>query len=563
MEEAFAYEETPDQWQAIQDVKRDMEAPKPMDRLVSGDVGYGKTEVAVRAAFKAVLDGKQVAVLVPTTILAQQHFSVFRERFAVFPVRVEMLSRFRSPREQKAVLEGLRTGAVDVIIGTHRLLSRSVKFKDLGLVIIDEEQRFGVTHKERLKQLRSQVDVLTLTATPIPRTLHMSLAGLRDLSVMETPPDARQPIRTVIREETPDLVREAIRNELTREGQVYVIHNRVETIERAAARIRRLVPDARVAVAHGQMPEERLEQVMLDFLGGRYDVLVSTTIVEIGLDIPRVNTIIIEDAHTLGLAQLYQLRGRVGRADRQAYAYLLYPQHARLTPEAEQRLIAMREFVELGSGLKLAMRDLEIRGAGNLLGPEQHGHLAAVGFDLYMRLLEEAVRETRGEVVEEPSEVAIDLDIGAFLPDTYIRSSGQRMAAYRQLAAAQTIEDCRAAIDELRDRYGPLPEPVQHLAEIIRLRVMARRAGVSAISRGRAGVLLRLSDPGTTGDRIRTLSEASRGRIELTQEGILLHLDAGGPADAIRQIGEMLDALAASDAPSHRAGAESLGRASG
>ena len=563
MEEAFAYEETPDQWQAIQDVKRDMEAPKPMDRLVSGDVGYGKTEVAVRAAFKAVLDGKQVAVLVPTTILAQQHFSVFRERFAVFPVRVEMLSRFRSPREQKAVLEGLRTGAVDVIIGTHRLLSRSVKFKDLGLVIIDEEQRFGVTHKERLKQLRSQVDVLTLTATPIPRTLHMSLAGLRDLSVMETPPDARQPIRTVIREETPDLVREAIQNELTREGQVYVIHNRVETIERAAARIRRLVPSARVAVAHGQMPEERLERVMLDFLGGRYDVLVSTTIVEIGLDIPRVNTIIIEDAHTLGLAQLYQLRGRVGRADRQAYAYLLYPQHARLTPEAEQRLIAMREFVELGSGLKLAMRDLEIRGAGNLLGPEQHGHLAAVGFDLYMRLLEEAVRETRGEVVEEPPEVAIDLDIGAFLPDTYIRSSGQRMAAYRQLAAAQTIEDCRAAIDELRDRYGPLPEPVQHLAEIIRLRVLARRAGVSAISRGRAGVLLRLSDPGTTSDRIRTLSEASRGRIELTQEGILLHLDAGGPADTIRQIGEMLDALAASEAPSRRAGAESLGRASG
>jgi transcription-repair coupling factor (superfamily II helicase) len=559
MEEAFTYEETPDQWQAIQDVKRDMESPKPMDRLVSGDVGYGKTEVAVRAAFKAVMDGKQVAVLVPTTILAQQHFTVFRERFAAFPVRVEMLSRFRTPREQKAVVEGLRTGAVDVIIGTHRLLSRSVKFKDLGLVIIDEEQRFGVTHKERLKQLRSQVDVLTLTATPIPRTLHMSLAGLRDLSVMETPPDARQPIRTVIREETPDLVREAIQNERARDGQVYVIHNRVETIERAAARIRRLVPDARVAVAHGQMPEERLEQVMLDFLGGRYDVLVSTTIVEIGLDIPRVNTIIIEDAHTLGLAQLYQLRGRVGRADRQAYAFLLYPPHARLTPEAEQRLVAMREFVELGSGLKLAMRDLEIRGAGNLLGPEQHGHLAAVGFDLYMRLLEEAVRETRGEVVEEPPEVAIDLDIRAFLPDTYIRSTGQRMAAYRQLAAAQTIDECRGAIEELRDRYGPLPEPAQHLGEIIRLRAMARRAGVSAISRDRAGVLLRLSDPGTTSDRIRALSDVSRSKIEPTQEGILLHLDGGGPADAIRQVGEMLDALAAAANPSYPARAGSLG----
>ncbi|HYM91514.1 MAG TPA: transcription-repair coupling factor [bacterium] len=544
MEEAFTYEETPDQWQAIQDVKRDMESSRPMDRLVSGDVGYGKTEVAVRAAFKAVMDGKQVAVLVPTTILAQQHFTVFQERFAAFPIRVEMLSRFRTPREQKAIVDALRTGAVDVIIGTHRLLSRSVTFKDLGLVIIDEEQRFGVTHKERLKQLRTQVDVLTLTATPIPRTLHMSLAGLRDLSVMETPPEARQPIRTAIREESPELIREAIQAELNREGQVYVIHNRVETIERAAARIRRLVPDARVAVAHGQMPEERLERVMLDFLGGRCDVLVSTTIVEIGLDIPRVNTIIIEDAHTLGLAQLYQLRGRVGRADRQAYAYLLYPRHVRLTPEAEQRLVAMREFVELGSGLRLAMRDLEIRGAGNLLGPEQHGHLAAVGFDLYLRLLEEAVREARGEVVEEPPEVSIDLDVGAYLPDTYIRSPAQRMAAYRQLAAAQTVEEGRAAIAELRDRYGPLPQPVQHLAEIIRLRALARRAGVASITRDRAGVLVRLSDQAARSGRMRALSDASRGRLELTPEGILLRTDGSGLAETLRRIGEMLDVLA-------------------
>ena len=552
MEEAFSFEETPDQWQAIQDVKRDMESARPMDRLVSGDVGYGKTEVAVRAAFKAVMDGKQVAVLVPTTILAQQHFAVFQERFAAFPVRVEMLSRFRSPREQKAIVDAVRTGAVDVIIGTHRLLSRSVTFKDLGLVIIDEEQRFGVTHKERLKQLRAQVDVLTLTATPIPRTLHMSLAGLRDLSVMETPPEARQPIRTVIREESPDVVREAIQDELNREGQVYVIHNRVETIERAAARIRRLVPEARVTVAHGQMPEERLEQVMLDFLGGRYDVLVSTTIVEIGLDIPRVNTIIIEDAHTLGLAQLYQLRGRVGRAERQAYAFLLYPRHVRLSPEAEQRLIAMREFVELGSGLRLAMRDLEIRGAGNLLGPEQHGHLAAVGFDLYMRLLEDAVRETRGEVVEEPPEVAVDLDVGAYLPDTYVTSPAQRMAAYRHLAAAQTVEEGRAAIDALRDRFGPLPEPVQHLAEIIRLRALARRAGVASITRDRTGVLVRLSDHTTTGARLRALSDALPGRLELTPEGILLRPDGGDLAETIRRIGEMLDALAAPEDPPGR-----------
>ncbi len=563
MEQAFAYEETPDQWKAIEDVKRDMESPKPMDRLVSGDVGYGKTEVAVRAAFKTVMDGKQVAVLAPTTILAQQHLNVFRERFAAFPVRVEMLSRFRTPREQRAIVEGLRTGAVDVAIGTHRLLSRSVTFKDLGLVIIDEEHRFGVAHKERLNQLRTQVDVLTLTATPIPRTLHMSLAGLRDLSVMETPPDARQPIRTVIREESPELVREAIRNELARDGQVYVIHNRIETIERAATRIRRLVPEARVAIAHGQMAEERLERVMLDFLGGRFDVLVSTTIVEIGLDIPRVNTIVVEDAHLLGLAQLYQLRGRVGRADRQAYAYLLYPPHARLTPDAEQRLVAMREFVELGAGLKLAMRDLEIRGAGNLLGPEQHGHLAAVGFDLYMRLLEEAVRETRGEVVEEPAEIAIDLNLGAFLPDTYIQSPSQRMAAYRQLAAAQTVEECHAALEELRDRYGPLPEPAQNLGEIIHLRALARRAGISAITRHRTGVLLRLAGSTMIGDRIQALARAWRDQIELTPEGILLRPTAGGVAETIRRVGEALDILAASDTTLRRAGAGSPGHTTG
>jgi len=543
MEEAFAYEETPDQWQAIQDVKHDMESPRPMDRLVSGDVGYGKTEVAVRAAFKAVMDGKQVAVLVPTTILAQQHYAVFRERFAAFPIRVEMLSRFRTPREQRAIVDAVRAGTVDVVIGTHRLLSKSVQFRHLGLVIIDEEQRFGVVHKERLKQFRSQVDVLTLTATPIPRTLHMSLAGLRDLSVMETPPEARQPIRTEIREEDPGLIREAIQRELERGGQVYVVHNRVETIERAAARIRRLVPEARVAIAHGQMAEERLEQVMLDFLGGRYDVLVSTTIVEIGLDIPRVNTIIIEDAHTLGLAQLYQLRGRVGRAERQAYAYLLHPRHTRLTPEAEQRLLAMREFVELGSGLRLAMRDLEIRGAGNLLGPEQHGHLAAVGFDLYMRLLEEAIRETRGEIVEEPAEVPVDLDIGAFLPDEYIPSPAQRMAAYRRLAASQTVEEARAAVEELRDRYGPLPEPARNLAEVVRLRALARRAGVSAIARERGGVLLRLADDPAVGARVHALLEASRDGIQLTGEGIWVRTD-GELRAAVGRIGEILEALA-------------------
>ncbi len=545
MEEAFVYEETPDQQKAIADVKRDMETPRPMDRLVYGDVGYGKTEVALRAAFKAVMDGKQVAVLVPTTILAQQHYTVFRERLAAYPVRVEMLSRFRTPREQQEILDALRSGAVDVLIGTHKLLSASVVFRTLGLVIIDEEQRFGVAHKERLKQLRTQVDVLTLTATPIPRTLHMSLAGLRDMSIMETPPEARQPIRTVIREEDPDLIRDAIRQELERGGQVYVVHNRVDTIERTAQRIRRLVPEARVAVAHGQMPEARLEQVMLDFLGGRSDVLVCTTIVEIGLDIPRVNTILIEEAHLLGLAQLYQLRGRVGRSDRQAHAYLLYPRHVRLTPEAEQRLMAMREFVELGSGLRLAMRDLEIRGAGNLLGPEQHGHLAAVGFDLYMRLLEDAIREVRGEIVEEVPEVTVDLDADAYLPEEYISSPPQRIAAYRRLAAAQTVEEVRGIIEELRDRYGALPEPAQNLAEVVRLRVLARRAGVAAISRERGGVVLRFTKPPEVERRVGPLLSRAGDRARLTPEGIWVRTDGAGFTETVRWLGEILDRLSA------------------
>jgi transcription-repair coupling factor (superfamily II helicase) len=544
LEQAFPFEETPDQLKAIEEVKRDMESPRPMDRLVCGDVGYGKTEVALRAAFKAVMDGKQVAVLVPTTILAQQHYTVFRERFAPYPVRVELLSRFLGPREQAEVLDGLRTGQVDVVIGTHKLLSPAVRFRDLGLVIIDEEQRFGVRHKERLKQLRTQVDVLTLTATPIPRTLHMSLAGLRDLSVMETPPEARQPIRTFIREEDPALIQEAIRRELGRGGQVYVVHNRVETIERAARKIRRVVPEARVAVAHGQMPEAKLERVMLDFMAGRYDVLVCTTIVEIGLDIPRVNTIIIEDAHLLGLAQLYQLRGRVGRADRQAYAYLLYPAHARLTPEAEQRLLAMREFVELGSGLRLAIRDLEIRGAGNLLGPEQHGHLAAVGLDLYLRLLDQAVRELRGEIVEEPPEITVDLDVAAYLPESYVASPAQRIAFYRKLAEGHTPEECDRVVAELRDRYGPLPDPARRLGEVARLRALARQAGVAAISRTPSGILLRLQDPQGDGEHARAVASELRGWTTWTPEGIVVRAGERSFEEAARVVAHVLERVA-------------------
>ncbi|MDR5682680.1 MAG: transcription-repair coupling factor [Armatimonadota bacterium] len=541
LEASFQFEETPDQWQAIQDVKRDMEAPKPMDRLVAGDVGYGKTEVALRAAFKAVMDGKQVAVLVPTTLLAQQHYGVFASRFAAFPVRVEMVSRFRSPQQTRAVLDGLRTGEVDVVIGTHRLLQKDVRFRDLGLVIIDEEQRFGVRHKERLKQLRASVDVLTLTATPIPRTLHMSLVGLRDMSVMETPPDARQPIRTVIEEDDDAIVQEAIRREMSRGGQVYVVHNRVQTIERAARRIQAIVPDARVAIAHGQMPEARLEKVMVDFVGGRYDVLVCTTIVEIGIDIPQVNTIIVQDAHQMGLAQLYQLRGRVGRADRQAYAYLVYPRGVRLTEEAAARLQAMREFVELGSGLRLAMRDLEIRGAGNLLGPEQHGHVAAVGFDLYTRLLDEAIRRLRGEFVEEAPDPVIELRLPAFLPESYIPDEPQRLSVYRRLAALRSSEEAAALRDELRDRYGAPPEPVTNLIEIATLREHARAVGAVSVTQGPRGVLIRMR--GGLSPREKTwLPVEFRGRVRAVPEGLLL-TDAAD-ALAVRAVRDVLDALA-------------------
>ena len=545
LEASFEFEETPDQWLAIQDVKRDMETPKPMDRLVAGDVGYGKTEVALRAAFKAVMDGKQVAVLVPTTILAQQHYNVFLKRLAAYPIRVEMLSRFRSAREQRRIIEEVAAGTVDVVIGTHRLLQKDVRFKALGLVIIDEEQRFGVVHKEKLKQLRTTVDVLTLTATPIPRTLHMSLVGLRDMSVMETPPDARLSIATEIRLYDDGLVRAAVLRELDRDGQVYVVHNRVETIERAARRIRSMVPEAKVAVAHGQMPEAKLEQVMMDFLGGRSNVLVCTTIVEIGLDIPRVNTILIEDAHLMGLSQLYQLRGRVGRADRQAYCYLLYPRGVNLTEEAHQRLQAMREFVELGSGFKLAMRDLEIRGAGNLLGPEQHGQLAAVGFELYSRLLDEAVRELRGQMIEEAPDATIDLGVDAYLPETFIDDEGQRVAGYRKLAAARTVEDTEAVAGELADRYGALPEQAANLVEIVRLRALARDAGVAAITREKGRIIIKPAAAWTlSAEEAGRLSAQFGGRLTVTAGSLHLRTGSNRFADDAEWIRQALLTLA-------------------
>lgn len=485
-EAAFRYEETPDQLRAIAEIKADMERPRPMDRLLCGDVGYGKTEVAMRAAFKAVTDAKQVAVLVPTTVLAQQHYHTFRERFSGYPVRIEVLSRFSSPREQAATIRGLTRGTVDIVIGTHRLLSADVQFRDLGLLIVDEEHRFGVAHKERLKALKETVDCLVLTATPIPRTLHMALAGIRDMSVIETPPEDRFPVQTVVVEYHDELVRDAIHRELDRGGQVFYVHNRVRTIEAAARRVMRLVPSARVAIAHGQMDEDALERVMLDFVEGGFDVLVCTTIIESGLDIPNVNTLIVEDADQLGLAQLYQLRGRVGRSNRLASAYFTYRRERLLSEPAEKRLEALRDFTELGAGFFIAMRDLEIRGAGNLLGPEQHGHIAAVGFELYSQLLEEAVRAVKGEPAPREAPPAIELRVDAYLPDGYVRDPQQKIEIYQRLVGVSTPAEVAELAAELGDRFGAPPPPVRRLLAVARIRALAAAVGVTGIGqRGR------------------------------------------------------------------------------
>ena len=479
LEESFPYTETPDQARSIEEVKADMLRRRPMDRLVVGDVGYGKTEVALRAAFKAVQDGKQVAVLVPTTVLAQQHLLTFQRRLAAFPVEIGMLSRFVPKKEQQRIVEGVREGSIDILIGTHRILSKDIEFADLGLLVVDEEQRFGVSHKERIKQMRREVDVLTLSATPIPRTLHLSLVGIRDLSVIETPPEARLPIQTRIAEDDDGLVRDAISRELDRGGQVFYVHNRVETIEAAAERVRRLVPNARVAIGHGQMPEGMLERVMLDFSEGRFDVLVCTTIIESGLDIPNANTIIIVRADTFGLAQLYQLRGRVGRSDRRAHAYLLHRRGMPLSPVARKRLHAIFSASDLGAGYQIALSDLEIRGAGNILGAEQHGFMAAVGFEMYTRLLAEAVDMLRGRrPAPEPAPVRLELPGSAYLPDDYIADSGAKLEAYRRFARVRSEADADQLRADLRDRYGPIPPPVEGLFNAVRVRLAAEAAGV-------------------------------------------------------------------------------------
>ncbi|KAA0233969.1 MAG: Transcription-repair-coupling factor [Acidimicrobiales bacterium] len=482
LEDAFPYEETPDQQKAIDEVKQDMEQAPPMDRLVCGDVGFGKTEVAIRAAFKAMQDGKQVAMLVPTTLLAQQHFQTFGDRYAGYPVRVEVLSRFLTPGQARKVVEGLRSGQVDMVIGTHRLLSEDVGFKDLGLLILDEEQRFGVHHKEAIKKLKTDVDVLTLTATPIPRTLEMSLTGIRDLTIIDTPPAERQPILTYVGEYDERAVAEAIRRELLREGQVFFVHNRVMDIEHVAADLRGLVPEARVAVAHGQMDEASLERVVLDFWEGEYDVLVCTTIIESGIDMPTVNTLVVDRADLLGLGQLHQLRGRVGRAGQRAYAYLFTPQDRVLTEEAYERLRTIGESTELGSGFRIAMRDLEIRGAGNILGTHQSGHIAAVGYDLYCQMVTEAVAELKGEEPSEPVEVKLELCFDAHLPVDYVAKEELRLEAYRRLASVDTAEEVADIAAEWVDRYGPMPEVAEALLDVARLRAACIRTGVSEVT---------------------------------------------------------------------------------
>jgi transcription-repair coupling factor (superfamily II helicase) len=539
---AFRFEETPDQLRAIEEAKADMERPCPMDRLVAGDVGYGKTEVALRAAFKAVMDGRQVALLVPTTVLAQQHWVTFTERFTPFPVRVEMLSRFRTPKEQKAVVAGLRQGIVDVVIGTHRLLSNDVGFKDLGLLIVDEEHRFGVAHKERLKQLRKTVDVLTLTATPIPRTLYMSLSGIRDMSAIATPPPERLPVETVVCRFDRTLIKEVIEREIARGGQVFFVHNRIQSLPSMTAFLQRLCPRARVVMAHGQLRERELEQVMLRFVRGQADVLVSTAIVESGLDIPAANTMVINRADRFGLAQLYQLRGRVGREHFQAYAYLLVPADGRIDEVAQKRLRVIQELTELGSGFKLAIRDLEIRGAGNLLGAEQHGHIAAVGFDLYTKLLAEAVRELRGEPSEASVDPVIVVPVEAYLPDAYVPEINQRLALYKRLAGLTRLEEIEAVRAELQDRFGALPPPAERLLEVVELRVEARALGIEKVEAAGGTAVVTFS-PFTRvlPERLLALLREAEGKVRLRREFVLEAAIPEYPWSAVRRaLGDLL-----------------------
>ncbi len=549
-EDAFDYNETDDQISAINDIKRDMESTMPMDRLLCGDVGYGKTEVAMRAAFKAVQEGKQVAVLTPTTILSFQHFETFKERFKQFPISIDMISRFRTAKEQKDILERVEAGRVDILIGTHRLLSKDIKFHDLGLLVVDEEQRFGVRHKERLKQMRREVDVLAMSATPIPRTLHMSLVGLRDMSVIETPPKDRMAIQTVVAKFDEKLIRSAVEVELERGGQIYFVHNRVETIYELAAKIQELVPAARITVGHGQMSEGELEKVMLGFVRHEHDVLVATTIIENGLDIPLANTIIINRADRHGLSELYQLRGRVGRSNRRAYAYLLIPPEQELTEVARRRLAALKEFSDLGAGFKIAALDLELRGAGNMLGGEQSGHIEAVGFELYTSMLEEAVAKLKGEEHVEVPATQLSLGIGLRIDESYIAEENQRLRMYKLIAGIQSetaLDDVRA---ELEDRYGPVPESLRHLLDAARLRLECERIGVAQIDRKRDQLHIRFTenagiDPGRL---MKLVAKNAKRGAQFTPQGVLRYpLTSPKPDDVLAEIRALLDQLAVTE----------------
>jgi len=521
LEDLFPYNETDDQLKAIEEIKKDMESTRIMDRLLCGDVGFGKTEVALRAAFKAVSNGKQVIVLVPTTILAQQHYNTFTQRMMNYPVRIELMSRFRTPTQQKRVVEDFKKGMVDIIVGTHRVLSKDIEPRNLGLLIVDEEQRFGVAHKEKIKKLKGNVDVLTLTATPIPRTLHMSLIGIRDMSILEEPPVDRLPIQTFVLEQNDEMVREAICRELARGGQVYYVYNRVHGIEEVAAGLQKMLPDANVAFAHGQMSERTLEKIMYGFINGEIDVLVSTTIIETGLDISNVNTMIIADADRLGLSQLYQLRGRVGRTNRTAYAFLMYKRDKLLKEVAEKRLQAIKEFTELGSGFKIAMRDLEIRGAGNLLGAEQSGHMEAVGYDLYCKLLNDAVKEVKGDApIEEEFETTVDLEADAYIPESYIRNEVQKLDMYKRIALIRSEEELSELQDELIDRFGDIPQSVNRLLEIALLRNLAHEVYVTQlIWRGTKVRLVLYPKANIIAQRIPALIQKYNGHLKFSAEG--------------------------------------------
>jgi len=550
-EDAFEFNETDDQAQAITDVMRDMESTQPMDRLLCGDVGYGKTEVAMRAAFKAVSDNKQVAVLAPTTVLAFQHYETFKQRFGPFPVTIEMISRFRNAKQQKEILQKLEAGKIDILIGTHRILSKDLKFTDLGLLIVDEEQRFGVRHKERIKQMRKQVDVLTMSATPIPRTLHMSLVGLRDMSVIETPPKDRMAIQTVVASWDDKLIQSAIEQELERGGQVYFVHNRVESIWEIAAKLQELIPKSRVIVGHGQMSEGELEKVMLKFMHHEADILVATTIIENGLDIPLCNTILINRADRLGLSELYQLRGRVGRSNRRAYAYLLIPKEVELTPIARRRLAALKEFSDLGAGFKIAALDLELRGAGNLLGGEQSGHIEAIGFELYTQMLDRAVREMKGEAAPDEAETQLNLGLNIRIPAEYIPEENQRLRMYKRVAGVETESQLSDVGSELKDRYGPPPAAVRNLLDYASLKLLCMRVGVNAIERKRDSVTFKFrQNAAVDPEQLARFVSAQRG-AQFTPDGMLKFvLKANAADDVLRSLRTVLEQLASEEAAS-------------